>query len=261
MSTRRQTLLKCMIEEYLRNKEPIGSQTLKISTNLNVSSATIRNHFKAMMEEGLLTQPHISSGRIPTHLAFKDYWRNHLELGSQKCIASLEDLEELSLEIGCFISVCFLEEYQLQAVENINDEFLILKFGEEEVILRHSMPLQRFASELIGMRIEDIQNIAHQVHAKSLLKALRALLEQKEIFYGAKYLAEFMQNKRGERLFFEIVRGEIFKRLSNGIYFDDVLPNGYMLFIQDGLIKDRRARVLCCGSLDRDYLKINEVLV
>lgn len=259
MSKRRQTLLESVIEEYLRSGEPIGSQTLKALGNFSISSATIRNHFKAMMDMGLLSQPHISSGRIPTAIALKDYWRSHLELGSCKELEDLTQLEKVAQEIGCFASYLYLEELRLQEVQNIQDEFLILKFGDEnEVILRYSTPLARFLSDLVGMSLEDIQSFAHQVHAKELLNSLRAI-SQKNTFYGAKFLASFMEENRGEKLFFEMIEGKIFSRLSNGIYFEDVLPKGYVLFIQDVLIEEKKARVLFCGSLECNYLKTTSI--
>lgn len=256
MSKRKQVLLKYVIEEYLESGVPIGSQTLKTSINLSVSSATIRNGFKALMKEGFLLQPHISSGRVPSFLAFKDYWRNALELGSEKKLDSFESLKEFSEKVGCFCVCIPAESLKLSEVENFQEKFLILKFDKEkEVLIRYIPQLFRFLNELIGMSLSDIQRIAHQVHAKELLLSL-AGINQNAIFYGAKFLAPLMQDARGERLFFEIIEGKIFERLSNGIYFEEVLPKGYVLFIQNVLIKDKKLRVLFCGTLDCDYRKI-----
>ncbi|RDU70664.1 HrcA family transcriptional regulator [Helicobacter brantae] len=259
MSKRRQSLLESVIEEYLRSGEPIGSQTLKALGNFSISSATIRNHFKVMMDMGLLSQPHISSGRIPTAIALKDYWRSHLELGSCKKLDDLNQLQKISQEIGCFASYLYLEELRLQEVQSYEEKFLILKFSEEsEVILRYSTHLARFLNDLVGMSLEDIQSFSHQVCATELLKTLKSI-SQKNTFYGAKFLASFMEENRGEKLFFEMIEGKIFSRLSNGIYFEDVLPKGYVLFIQDVLIEGKRARVLFCGALECNYLKTTSI--
>lgn len=259
MSKRKQTLLKHVIEEYLENGTPIGSQTLKTSINLSISSATIRNGFKALMDEGFLLQPHISSGRVPSFLALKDYWRSTLELGSQKILSNPSELQKLSSEIGCFVSFISTESLKLQEVQNYEDKFLILRFsGEKEVLLRYVPQLFRFLNELVGMELGDIQAIAHQVHAKELLQSL-ASINQNANFYSAKYLANLMEEKRGEKLFFEIIEGRIFERLSNGIYFEEVLPRGYVLFIQDVLIEEKKSRVLFCGALDCDYRKVQSI--
>lgn len=261
MSKKRQILLKYVIEEYLRSKDPIGSQTLKALGNFSFSSATIRNHFKKMMDMGLLTQPHISSGRIPTAIALKDYWRTHLELDSCKQLDDPQELKKIAEEIGCFASYLYLQDLKLQEVLDYENMFLILKFvgdEEREVILRYSTALARFLNDLVGMSLEDIQSFAHQVCAKELLNALETI-SQKNTFYGAKFLASFMEEKRGEKLFFEIIEGKIFTHLSNGIYFEDILPRGYVLFIQDVLIKGKRARVLFCGALECNYLKTTSI--
>lgn len=255
MSKRKQTLLKYVIEEYLESGIPIGSQTLKTSINLSISSATIRNGFKALMDDGFLLQPHISSGRIPSFLALKDYWRSTLELGSEKRLQNDEALRDLSEKIGCFVACMPTQSLRLDEIENFQDQFLALKFGEREVIIRYMPQLFRFLNELTGMSLGDIQSIAHQVHAKELLQSLSGI-NQNAIFYGAKFLAPLMEEKRGEKLFFEIIEGSIFERLNNGIYFEEVLPKGYVLFIQDVLIENKKSRVLFCGTLDRDYRKI-----
>ena len=66
MSSKKDILLEQVIVQYLKSKEPIGSESLKASCRMGVSSATIRNYFKVLVQEGWLAQPHISSGRIPT---------------------------------------------------------------------------------------------------------------------------------------------------------------------------------------------------
>ncbi|RDU68736.1 HrcA family transcriptional regulator [Helicobacter cholecystus] len=259
MSKRKQTLLKYVVEEYLESGTPIGSQTLKTSINLSISSATIRNGFKALMDEGFLLQPHISSGRIPSFLALKDYWRNTLELGSEKILSDAQELQKLSAEIGCFVASIDIENLKLKEVENFEDKFLVLKFNKEkEVLLRYVPQLFRFLNELVGMDLEDIQSIAHQVHAKDLLQSLVSI-NQKTYFHGAKYLSSLMEEKRGERLFFEMIEGRIFERLSNGIYFEEILPKGYILFIQNVLIEEKKSRVLFCGTLDCDYRKTQSI--
>lgn len=255
MSKRKQVLLKYVIEEYLESGSPIGSQTLKTLSNLSVSSATIRNGFKSLVDDGFLLQPHISSGRVPSFLALKDYWRSTLELGSEKTLSNAQKLKDFSEEIWCFVSSIQVQSLRLSGVENYEDKFLILRFGDEEVLARYVPQLFRFLNELIGMSLGDIQSIAHQVHAKELLQSL-ASINQNAIFYGAKFLAPLMEEKRGEKLFFEIIEGRIFERLSNGIYFEEVLPKGYVLFIQDVLIEEKKSRVLFCGALNRDYRKI-----
>src|SRR3970040_685252 len=70
---REQAVLLGFIELYLKTGKPIGSQTLQESGFESLSSATIRNYFSKMEEEGYLKQQHTSGGRIPTAKAFRLY--------------------------------------------------------------------------------------------------------------------------------------------------------------------------------------------
>ncbi len=62
-----------LIELFLEQGKPIGSNTLKENGFASLSSATIRNYFCELEKKGLLTQPHSSGGRVPTNEAFRVY--------------------------------------------------------------------------------------------------------------------------------------------------------------------------------------------
>ncbi|MGB7978072.1 MAG: heat-inducible transcriptional repressor HrcA [Chlamydiales bacterium] len=70
---REQAVLLGLIELYLKMGKPIGSHTLQENGFESLSSATIRNYFSKMEEEGYLKQQHTSGGRIPTEKAFRLY--------------------------------------------------------------------------------------------------------------------------------------------------------------------------------------------
>ncbi len=69
--TRRRQVLRAIIEDYVNSHEPVGSKALIQRHNLKVSSATIRNDMAALEEEGLITAPHASAGRIPTEKGYR----------------------------------------------------------------------------------------------------------------------------------------------------------------------------------------------
>lgn len=70
MTERRQMLLALLIKEYVNKALPVGSETLA-KMDLGVSSATIRNELAALEEEGFLTHPHTSAGRVPTEKGYR----------------------------------------------------------------------------------------------------------------------------------------------------------------------------------------------
>jgi len=64
LSDRYQHILKATIQHYIATAEPVGSKTLLEEYKFTISSATIRNALGKLEKEGLLYQPHTSSGRI-----------------------------------------------------------------------------------------------------------------------------------------------------------------------------------------------------
>lgn len=73
LSERKATILRALVQLYIRTGEPVGSEALASAAGLKVSSATIRNELAALEEMGYLTQPHTSAGRAPTDLAYRSY--------------------------------------------------------------------------------------------------------------------------------------------------------------------------------------------
>ena len=70
---RKLKILKAIISNYLETGEPVGSRTISKFTDLNLSSATIRNEMQDLEEMGLLKQPYTSAGRIPTDQGYRLY--------------------------------------------------------------------------------------------------------------------------------------------------------------------------------------------
>lgn len=78
MDERKQHLLKAIIEAYIHDAVPVGSKLLVDTCHLDYSPATARNEMMALEEEGFLTHPHTSAGRIPTEKGFEFYVRHFL---------------------------------------------------------------------------------------------------------------------------------------------------------------------------------------
>jgi heat-inducible transcriptional repressor len=73
LDERKQTILKVIISSYLETGEPVGSRTISKLSDLNLSSATIRNEMSDLEELGYLVQPHPSAGRIPSDKGYRFY--------------------------------------------------------------------------------------------------------------------------------------------------------------------------------------------
>lgn len=79
ITSRQAQLLRIIIEEYVKSKEAIGSESIVAKYNLDVSPATVRNEMAALTHEGYLDQPHTSAGRVPTSLGFRYYLSELME--------------------------------------------------------------------------------------------------------------------------------------------------------------------------------------
>ena len=77
LAERRRRILNIVIQEYVQTAQPVGSGTIFQNYDLGVSAATIRNDLAFLEEEGLLTHPHTSAGRVPTDAGYR-YFVQHM---------------------------------------------------------------------------------------------------------------------------------------------------------------------------------------
>lgn len=71
ISERKQFLLETIIKEYVKTAQPVSSGGLVDKYKLDISPATVRNEMMELEEEGYIYQPHTSSGRVPTEIAYE----------------------------------------------------------------------------------------------------------------------------------------------------------------------------------------------
>ncbi len=104
-----------LVDLYLQSGKPIGSNTLRENGFEALSSATIRNYFAKLEEDGFVKQQHSSGGRIPTALAYKVYAEAH----SDKPRIALEEKKEIARLLKK--ETREVASYLLQAAEKISD--------------------------------------------------------------------------------------------------------------------------------------------
>ena len=68
---RRLAVLRAIVEDYVATEEPVGSKALVERHGLGVSPATVRNDMAVLEDEGFITQPHTSAGRVPTDKGYR----------------------------------------------------------------------------------------------------------------------------------------------------------------------------------------------
>ena len=71
LDDRKLAVLRAIVEDFVSTNEPVGSKALVDRHSLDVSPATIRNDMAVLEEQGFITQPHTSAGRIPTDKGYR----------------------------------------------------------------------------------------------------------------------------------------------------------------------------------------------
>ncbi len=71
LSERAASLLRVLVESYIRDGQPVGSRALSRESGLNLSSATIRNVMADLEDLGFIASPHTSAGRVPTDKGYR----------------------------------------------------------------------------------------------------------------------------------------------------------------------------------------------
>ena len=97
LNERKEKILDAIIRNYLDTGEPVGSRTISKNSDLNLSSATIRNEMSDLEEDGFIIQPHTSSGRIPTDKGYR-FYVDHMLKQIDEREKKVSEREELIIE-------------------------------------------------------------------------------------------------------------------------------------------------------------------
>lgn len=73
LSTREREILRLVVQRFIHTAAPVGSTTLSRESELELSSASIRNTMSSLEAQGYLNHPHTSAGRVPTQQGYRTY--------------------------------------------------------------------------------------------------------------------------------------------------------------------------------------------
>ncbi len=90
LDERKVKILNAIIKNYLETGEPVGSRTISKYTDLNLSSATIRNEMSDLEDLGYIVQPHTSAGRIPSDKGYR-FYVNNLIASKDKEVSEMQE--------------------------------------------------------------------------------------------------------------------------------------------------------------------------
>ena len=163
LNERKQKILEAIIRNYMETGEPVGSRTVSKYTDLNLSSATIRNEMSDLEEMGYILQPHTSAGRIPSDKAYRLYVDTILQRKDEE----VSEMKELMVEKADKIDLLLQQVAKLLA-QNTNYTSMVTKpkYQHKRCLLYTSLKLNRIC--------EDVRHREDQLaNAQTTARALK----------------------------------------------------------------------------------------
>jgi heat-inducible transcriptional repressor len=158
MITERQNqILNCLIKEYIKTAEPVGSDFLSKKYNFNLCPSALRIEFQNLVKNGYLEQPHTSAGRIPTDKAYRYFVNNILEKENKE----REKIEVIEKHIDEFEIASRLTKYLAESASIFStlhflNKQLYWQAGWEEISKEPEFNNQIFLSGFVNF-LDDIE--------------------------------------------------------------------------------------------------------
>ncbi len=248
-------ILNSIIKEYLKRNEPIGSNELRMKLRFKISPSTIRVYFKELSNIGELKKVHISSGRVPTHKALKNYWQKSID--TKKTLHLKREnlfIWRRRRDIFCFIKKISIDK--LQEVINVKNRFLLLIFNNKEIVIKYNEKIEKFFKGFLSTHIEDLRRISKEIGLYEVSKKLDISIERDKIFESGKgIIFKISKEYNNDDLIDYYLNSKNFDTLKNGIYFeeDNIVPKGYMAIKLDVKYEKESAKLFCVGDLKSNF--------
>ncbi len=187
-------LFKALVEHFIEDGQPVGSRTLARDSDLDLSSATIRNVMSDLEDIGLIASPHTSAGRVPTvkgYRLFVDTLLKTKQLSEAEILRISEQLDitqdkqtlmskasEALSEITSLASVVMLPRAEHNAIEHI--EFVALSDHRILVIMvaNDNDVQNRVINTARKYSASELQQAANYLNEKFIGKSLETIRSQ-----------------------------------------------------------------------------------
>lgn len=182
LNERKIKILQAIINDYIQTAEPVGSRTISKKYDLGISSATIRNEMSDLEELGLIVQPHLSAGRIPSDKGYRLYVD---ELMQYK---ELKDYQIKILEEVIESSINKIDELMKETAKVValltNYTTMVSKPNTNKIRLKHIQLVPLDNNSIIFVSVTDTNVIKHyilnlaEVPEENTLMKLSSILNQ-----------------------------------------------------------------------------------
>jgi heat-inducible transcriptional repressor len=208
LKSRYREILIAVVRAYIETGEPVGSRTISKLREDALSPASVRNVMADLADEGYLSQPHTSAGRVPTEKAFQLYVAS---LQGQRMLSSESDrlrhefsgldtigarverssylLMELTRNVGIAAAIPALSQEldQIELVPLSDNRVLMILATRDHMVRNRVVTLEEPASpdELASIRNYVNRNFAGWQLGAARRELLRRLLEERELYDAA----------------------------------------------------------------------------
>ena len=195
VSERAQRLLKMLVEQYIADGQPVGSKRLSEASDMQVSAATVRNIMSDLEEQGYVTSPHTSAGRVPTARAYRLFVDSLIEgeplgsfdlqnlrrkldpdMSSQELVESASGLLSEVTHMAGVVTIPKRNQIYLRQVEflplNDNRVLVIMVLDDHEVQNRIIYTRQKYSEA----QLKEASNFINQSFMGKTLKTIRKRL-------------------------------------------------------------------------------------
>jgi heat-inducible transcriptional repressor len=202
LKSRHQEILNSVVRAYIETGEPVGSRTISKRRSNNLSPASIRNVMADLADEGFLSQPHTSAGRVPTEKAIRYYVRSltagrlpgfeadrlRAELGAVHTVEgrverSSHILTELSRAVGIAAAIPALAQEldQIELIPLAESRVLMILVTRDRMVRNRVVAVDEpiGADELAGIRNYVNRNFSGWQLGDARRELLRRIAEER----------------------------------------------------------------------------------
>jgi heat-inducible transcriptional repressor len=205
LPSRHREILNSIVRAYIETGEPVGSRSISRHRSNALSPASIRNVMADLAEEGFLSQPHTSAGRVPTEKAFR-YYASSLTAGRIQAAdaerlrsefsglttvqaqveLSSHVLMELTRHVGIAAAIpALLQELdQIELVPLADRRVLMILATRDHMVRNRVVSLDEAATpeELVSIRNYVNRNFSGWQLGHARRELLRRMLEDRELY-------------------------------------------------------------------------------
>jgi len=207
LDERKARVLRAVVHDFIKTAEPVGSRALVERYALGVSPATIRHELAALEDQGFLTHPHTSAGRVPTDRGYRHYVDSLSDVGrlaraQEEAVAryfdGVADLEETLIRTSTLLAS--LTRYTAMVAPPALDRS---KLRHVELVVLGSRILLLvliFETGRVSKRMVELRGEADAGHVERLRRELNELMDGERLATADAGLAALARRTGPERL-------------------------------------------------------------